>query len=114
MYLFSDWILVAFGESYTVAKHALGLLLLAQLLRSASLTFSFMFIIREKVRYLNIILVVSLIINLLCNIIFIKMYGIEGAALATLIANGILLFSVLGLFYLKKLLLQKTTREQIA
>lgn len=104
MYLLSDMLLAAFGETYTVAKHALGLLLLAQLFRSASLTFSFMFIIREKVRYLNVILVIALMINLICNIIFIQLYGIEGAALATLVANGVLLFSVLGLFYLKKLL----------
>lgn len=104
MYLLSDWILIAFGEGYTVAKHALGLLLLAQLFRSASLTFSFMFIIREKVRYLNIILVIALIINLICNFVFIKIYGIEGAALATLIANGVLVLAVLTLFYIKQLL----------
>jgi len=104
MYLLSDWLLIAFGEGYTVAKDALALLLLAQLFRSASLTFSFMFIIREKVRYLNIILVVALMLNLICNVVFINMYGIEGAALATLIANGVLVFSVLGLFYMKQLL----------
>ena len=104
MYLLSDWLLMAFGEGYTVAKHALGLLLLAQLFRAASLTFSFMFIIREQVRYLNIILVVALVANLVANVIFIKLYGIEGAALATLLANGLLLLSVLTLFYSKKLL----------
>jgi len=114
MYLLSDWLLIAFGEGYTVAKHALGLLLLAQLFRSASLTFSFMFIIREKVRYLNIILVVALIINLICNVIFIKLYGIEGAALATLIANAVLVFSVLGLFYMKKLLQNISKQGQTA
>ena len=109
MYLLSEWLLMAFGEGYTVAKHALGLLLLAQLFRAASLTFSFMFIIREQVRYLNIILVVALIANLIANVIFIKLYGIEGAALATLLANGLLLLSVLTLFYSKKLLHNITT-----
>ncbi len=104
MYLLSDWILFVFGESYTEAKQALGLLLIAQFLRAASITFSFMFIIREKVRYLNIILVLALIINLVCNVIFIQKYGIEGAALATLISNGVLLFSVLALFMTNKLL----------
>jgi len=104
MYLLSDWILVAFGNEYTVAKHALGLLLLAQLFRAASITFSFMFIIREKVKYLNMILVTAFIVNVVCNLIFIQLYGIEGAALATLIANMTLLFLVLILFYLRKLL----------
>ena len=105
MYLLSEWILLAFGENYVAgSKKALGLLLAAQLIRAASITFSFMFIIREKVRYLNIILVLALLINLICNVIFIKMYGLEGAALATLISNGVLLFSVLMLFITNKLL----------
>lgn len=108
MYLLSDWILIAFGKEYTVAKHALGLLLLAQLFRAATITFSFMFIIREKVKYLNMILVTAFIVNVICNLVFIERFGIEGAALATLIANLTLLVLVLTLFYAKKLL---TVRE---
>ena len=105
MYFLSDWILLAFGENYvTGSQKSLGLLLIAQLLRAASITFSFMFIIREKVHLLNIILVLALTINLGCNVIFIQIYGIEGAALATLISNGVLLFSVLALFMKNKLL----------
>ena len=107
MYLLSDWILIAFGNEYTVARHALGLLLLAQLFRAASITFSFMFIIREKVKYLNMILVTALGVNVICNLVFIQLYGIEGAALATLIANVTLLVLVLTLFYLNKLLIVK-------
>ena len=105
MYLLSDWILIAFGNEYTVARDALGLLLLAQLLRAASITFSFMFIIREKVKYLNIVLVTAFIVNIICNLVFIQLYGIEGAALATLIANATLLLLVLTLFYFHKLLI---------
>jgi len=63
-----------------------------------------MFIIREKVKYLNIILVTAFISNIICNIILIKLYGIKGAAVATLIANAVLLFSVIALFYFKDLL----------
>ncbi len=107
MYLLSDWILIAFGNEYTVARHALGLLLLAQLFRAASITFSFMFIIREKVKYLNMILVTAFVVNVICNLVFIQLYGIEGAALATLIANVTLLVLVLTLFYLNKLLIVK-------
>ena len=113
MYLLSDWLLMAFGDSYVAATHAFKLLLLAQLLRSASLTFSFMFIIREQVRYLNMILVIALIVNLALNIIFIKLYGIEGAALATLIANGVLLLLVFSLFYMKKLLQNISEDKQL-
>lgn len=104
MYLLSDWILIAFGKDYVVAKEALGLLLLAQFLRAASITFSFMFIIKEKVKYLNIILVSAFIANVVFNIVLINRYGIEGAAIATLIANAVLLFLVLSLFFWHKLL----------
>jgi len=112
MYLLSDWLLLAFGEGFMVAKQALGLLLVAQLLRAASLTFSFMFIIQEKVRYLNSILVFALIINLLGNIILINLYGIEGAAIATLIANGFLLFAVVTLFFRSDLLTNRLSTQQ--
>ena len=104
MYLLSDWILIAFGKEYLIAKQALGVLLLAQLFRAASITFSFMFIIRDNVKYLNMILVSAFATNVICNAIFIKLYGIEGAAVATLIANAVLFFLVLGLFYFKALL----------
>ena len=104
MYLLSDWILIAFGSEYIIAKQALGLLLVAQLLRAASITFSFMYIIREKVKYLNIILVTAFITNVVANVILIQRNGIEGAALATLIANAVLLFSIVALFFGHKLL----------
>ena len=104
MYLLSDWILMAFGKEYGVAKQALGLLLIAQFFRAASITFSFMFIIREKVQYLNIILLTAFVVNVVCNIIFIQRYAIEGAALATLIANITLFGLVLLIFYAHKML----------
>ncbi|MGB1310357.1 MAG: oligosaccharide flippase family protein, partial [Leucothrix sp.] len=67
MYALSDLILIVFKPEYLAAKQALALLLLAQLLRAASLTFSFMFIASEKVRFLNIALTVAMIVNLLAN-----------------------------------------------
>ena len=105
MAAFSAPILSVFKEEYIAAQSSLTILLLAQFLRATSLTFSFMFIIREKVRYLNIILVLSLIINFISNVILIKIYGMEGAAIATLIANGFLAFSVMITFFYQKLLI---------
>lgn len=104
MYALSDWILIVFKPEYLAAKQALALLLLAQLLRAASLTFSFMFIASEKVRFLNIALTIAMIVNLAANIILIPMYGIEGAATATLLANGVLVAIVISLFFQQKLL----------
>lgn len=114
MYFLSDLILGFFGNAdndYTLASEALQLLLFAQLFRAISLTFSFMFIIREKVRYLNIILGLSLATNLISNTILIPLYGINGAALATLAANVFLLVSVLLLFYRHKLLSKQQEQE---
>lgn len=105
MYLTSGWILNAFGTEYDVAKPALAILLAAQLLRAASITFSFMFIIREKVQYLNRILGVAFVVNIICNVILIGMYGIIGAAIATFIANAVLVLLVITLFYTKGLLI---------
>ena len=104
MYLVSDWILMAFGNEYDVAKPALGLLLIAQLFRAATITFSFMFIIREKVKYLNYILVTAFVVNVVCNIIFIQSHGIKGAAFATLVANATLLVLIIAIFTTHKLL----------
>ncbi|MEE9444203.1 MAG: polysaccharide biosynthesis C-terminal domain-containing protein [Cocleimonas sp.] len=114
MYFLSDLILGFFGNTqndYTFASESLQILLFAQLLRAISLTFSFMFIIREKVRYLNIILGLALATNLICNAFLIPQYGINGAALATLFANAFLLVAVLSLFFFHKLL-QRTNQSQ--
>ena len=53
------------------------------------------------------ILVTAFGVNVICNLVFIQLYGIEGAALATFIANVTLLVLVLTLFYLNKLLIVK-------
>ncbi len=110
MYALSDLILQVFKPEYLAAKQALAILLLAQLLRAASLTFSFMFIASEKVRFLNVALTVAMIVNLAANIIMIPKYGIEGAATATLLANGVLVAIVISLFFQQKLL----SRPQIS
>lgn len=111
MYALSDYLLVVFKPEYLTASGVLALLLFAQLLRATSLTFSFMFIAREKVRFLNISLTIAMVINLLANIILIPRLGIEGAAIATLIANGALVALVIILFYQQKLLSRSVVSE---
>ena len=103
MALFSAQLLGLFSQEYISAQVSLMILLLAQFLRASSLTFSFMFIIHEKVPYLNSILVLALLLNLGSNAFLIPAYGMEGAAVATLLANGFLAFAVILLFSLKKL-----------
>lgn len=102
--LVGDWMLYAFKPVYVQAGTALSVLLLAQLIRALSLTFSFMFIIQAQVRYLNLLLGSALVINIAANLWLIPQYGIEGAAFATLLANLVLTGSVIVLFWRKRLL----------
>ena len=104
MLFFSDWLLLAFNDQYVSARMTLIILLFAQFFRATSLTFSFMFIIQEKVRYLNIVLVLALIVDLISNMILIPTYGIEGAAIATLITNVFLSITIVAIFLYHKLL----------
>lgn len=104
MLALSYWLLFVFGDQYVSAKMTLIILLFAQFLRATSLTFSFMFIIREKVRYLNSVLVAALVVDLACNIVLVPRYGIEGAALSTLITNVFLSITIVLLFLFHKLL----------
>ena len=100
----SYWLLLAFGDQYVNAKTTLIILLFAQFFRAISLTFSFMFIIREKVRYLNSVLVAALVVDLICNMLLVPRYGIEGAAVSTLITNVFLSITIIILFLYQKLL----------
>ncbi|MCK5895970.1 MAG: oligosaccharide flippase family protein [Cocleimonas sp.] len=104
MLILAYWLLLFFGDQYVSAKTTLIILLVAQFLRATSLTFSFMFIIREKVRYLNIVLVLALIVDLVCNVVLVPQYGIEGAAVSTLITNVFLSVTIVLLFLFHKLL----------
>jgi O-antigen/teichoic acid export membrane protein len=98
------WLLLVFGDQYVDAEITLIILLFAQFLRATSLTFSFMFIIRDKVRYLNIVLVLALAVDVICNVLLVPRYGIEGAAISTLITNVFLSITIVILFLYQKLL----------
>ncbi len=100
-------ILSVFGPAFKQATAALIILLFAQWVRALSLTFSFMFIIRDKVKHLNMTLAAALIVNIIANYFMITSYGYIGAAYATLFANAFLTSVVVLLFYHHKLLANK-------
>lgn len=102
--LLGDTLLEVFKPEYVQAGTTLAILLVAQLARALSLTFSFMFIIQEQVRYLNIMLGIALAVDIIANLALIPPYGIEGAAGATLLANLVLTGSVAVLFFKNRLL----------
>ena len=59
---------------------------------------------QEQVRFLNMLLVTALMVNIISHIVLIPLYGINGAAMATLIANLVLTGGVVTLFFYKQLL----------
>lgn len=97
-------LLQVFRPEYVQAGPTLNLLLVAQLVRALSLTFSFLFIMQDKVRYLNILLMVALGINIVANTLLIPWLGIEGAAISTLLANLFLTAGAVILFFKYRLL----------
>jgi Na+-driven multidrug efflux pump len=52
-----------------------------------------------------------MIVNLVANVVLIRSHGIEGAAMATLLANGVLVALVIILFYQQKLLSRTKVSE---
>jgi O-antigen/teichoic acid export membrane protein len=102
--LLGDTLLAVFKPEYVQAGATLAILLVAQWVRAMSLTFSFLFIIQKQVRYLNIMLGAALVVNIMANLVLIPLYGTEGAAGATLIANFVLTGGVMLLFFKKRLL----------
>ena len=109
--LLGDTLLAVFKPEYVQAGATLAILLVAQWVRAMSLTFSFMFIIQAQVRYLNTMLGVALVVNIIANLVLIPTYGTEGAAGATLLANLVLTAGVALLFFKHRLL---DTREKPA
>lgn len=102
--LMGEILLEVFRPEYRQAASTLALLLVAQLVRALSLTFSFMFIIRAQVRFLNSLLMLALLVNIIANLLLIPRYGIEGAAMATLVANLLMTGAITLLFFHKRLL----------
>lgn len=99
-----DTLLALFKPEYVQADTTLAILLVAQLARALSLTFSFLFIMENQVRYLNTMLVSALLVDIVANLLFIPVYGITGAAIATLLANLLMTLGVVALFFRKRLL----------
>ncbi len=100
-----------FGPAFEQAYAVLLVLLLAQWLRAISLTFSFLFIIKERVRFLNVTMVAALLVNLFANYMLIPLHGMMGAAMATLLANAVLAGVIILLFYRQKLLADYSTHK---
>ena len=86
LFIFSDFALSLFGENYVLAREALLLLLAGQFFSSLCGPGAIYLNMTGKQKKLNTILILGLVINIILNLVLIPIYGIEGAAAATLIS----------------------------
>ena len=86
LFVFSDFMLGLFGENYVLAREALLLLLGGQFFSSLCGPGAVYLNMTGKQKRLNTILILGLGINVILNLVLIPAYGIEGAAVATLIS----------------------------
>ncbi|MCZ4272802.1 oligosaccharide flippase family protein [Maritalea porphyrae] len=93
------YLLVLFGDVYAVAYQPLLILTFGLLAQSYTAVTKFGLAMTGGQRGLSIVLIVSLVCNVLFNLALVPIYGIYGAAFATLATT---LFSVIGLLVLTK------------
>jgi O-antigen/teichoic acid export membrane protein len=86
LFVFSGPTLSFFGEGYVLAKQALWFLLAGQFFAALCGPGAIYLNMTGKQKKLNIILILGLVINVILNLVLIPVYGIEGAAAATLIS----------------------------
>jgi O-antigen/teichoic acid export membrane protein len=91
---------IFFGAEYLVAENTLRILALGALFSVFSGMFSGMLNIKMKSKRVLFVLILAGILNIILNFLLIPKYGINGAALATIVSWG--LFAIILFFYIKK------------
>ena len=94
------WYLSLFGEGFTEGQGALNILCLGQLAIAATCFGGLLLNMTGHERYTATSSAVSVILNVLLNAWFIPLWGVEGAALATVIS--LVFLNILHLFWVRK------------
>lgn len=104
MLVFSETVLSFFGPGYNNAALALKILLAAQIINAMSGSVGIYMNMSGNERVFQRILIISLILNVVLNLILIPKYGLMGAAVATSISTVIWnLYSVIFLYRKKQI-----------
>lgn len=98
IFLFSEKILVLFGENYGTANSALVIMIIAQMFNTFCGSVGVYLNMTGRQSVYLYILVVALIINIILNLILIPTYGMVGAASATGIS--MIFWNVIGVIYI--------------
>jgi len=81
--LFSDWVMLFFGEEYVAGAQILRILAVGQFVNVACGSVAYLLIMTGKERVLRNIYTATALLNILSSIIFLKLWGVEGVAYAT-------------------------------
>ena len=98
--LFSNSILSVFGEEYLISKQTLIILLLGNLIMAVSGNTYIYLLMTNKGKILGRLIFISVILNIILNLILIPKYSLEGGALSSIIS--ILFWNFLGALYIYK------------
>ncbi|GAB5400732.1 MAG: oligosaccharide flippase family protein [Aureisphaera sp.] len=95
--IFSTHVLGFFGEGYAVAKMALIILLVGQIVNTFCGSIGVYLNMTGKQKKFQIILISALVINIVLNYILIPLYGMVGAAIAT--SASMILWNAVAVLY---------------
>lgn len=100
LFVFSPYILSFFGEEYIEAKGTLRIMLFGQMFNTLCGSVAIYMNMTGKQVFLQKILLVTFVINLILNWVLIPKYGLEGAAISTTIS--LIFWNLVGVIYLLK------------
>ncbi|MCF6297292.1 MAG: oligosaccharide flippase family protein [Flavobacteriaceae bacterium] len=98
--IFNSFLLGLFGEAFLEGKVTLFLLCIGQIISALSGSVGIILLMTGNQKIFRNITLFALLINILINIILIPIYGIIGAAIATIVS--ISFWNIYGAYYLKK------------
>ncbi len=98
LFLFGDWALALFGRSFTASYGVLLIIMISHIINAAAGPVGVLMTMTGGERPAALAMLIALIANITLNTLLIPAYGIEGAAVATVIStalwNGLLLRTV--------------------
>jgi len=100
LFLFPEFLLSFFGTEFTIAKTTLLILLVGQVANAMSGSVGYILQMTGKEKVFQNILLLSLVCNVILNLLLIPSYGIEGAAIAS--AFSLLIWNLSSVYYIYK------------
>jgi O-antigen/teichoic acid export membrane protein len=97
--LFPKQILGMFGEEFTVGYLALWILMAGQIVNSMTGSVGYILIMTGKEKLFQNIIVITSILNIVLNYIFVRKYGLTGVAMSTAISLSLL--NIISFLYIR-------------